>query len=75
MRPWHIFSIGLAVVLLTSCGNKGDLFLLPTDVTEEQLESIDEAIDAIDQEGDSRDGLDDDPSDEQNNDKKKKEEN
>ena len=50
MLPWRIFSIGLALLLLASCGNKGELFLGPTEITEEQLESIDEAIEAIDQE-------------------------
>ena len=50
MLPWRIFSIGLALLLLASCGNKGELFLVPTEITEEQLESIDEAIEAIDQE-------------------------
>jgi|GEM_PF-6559050 len=50
MLPWRIFSIGLALLLLASCGNKGELFLVPTEITDEQLESIDEAIEAIDQE-------------------------
>ena len=50
MLPWQIISIGLALLLLASCGNKGDLFLVPTEITDEQLESIDEAIESIDQE-------------------------
>ena len=50
MLPWRIFSIGLALLLLASCGNKGELFLVPTEITDEQLESFDEAIEAIDQE-------------------------
>ena len=50
MLPWQIISIGLARLLLASCGNKGDLFVVPTEITDEQLESIDEAIESIDQE-------------------------
>ena len=32
---------------LIACGNKGDLFLVPDEITEEQLESVDEALEAL----------------------------
>ena len=60
MLPWQIISIGLALLLLASCGNKGDLFLVPTEITDEQLESIDEAIESIDQEAIDQEVIDQD---------------
>ncbi len=71
MLPWQIISIGVALLLLTSCGNKGDLFLLPTEITEEQLESIDEAIEAIDPEDELGDQPNEDPSEDPTENKKK----
>ena len=60
MLPWQIISIGLALLLLASCGNKGDLFLVPTEITDEQLESIGEAIESIDQEAIDQEVIDQD---------------
>jgi hypothetical protein len=34
-----------------ACGNKGDLFLVPDQITEDQLETVDDVLEALEQSG------------------------
>jgi len=74
MQFSQLIGFGLLLLLLSGCGNKGDLFLVPTGATEETLESIDDAIDALDQETLDNTEFNDSIS-ESERDKKKNEEN
>jgi len=37
----------LACSVLCACGNKGDLFLVPSEATEADLENVNEVLDAL----------------------------
>lgn len=37
----------LACVVVSACGNKGDLFLVPSEATEADLENVDEVLDEL----------------------------
>lgn len=41
----------ICCLLPIACGNKGDLFLVPDQATTEQLETVDDALEALEQSG------------------------
>ncbi|MEE9319123.1 MAG: hypothetical protein V3U76_01640 [Granulosicoccus sp.] len=52
MRTLKTIIVLICCLLPIACGNKGDLFLVPDQVTEKQLETVDEALEAIKQSDD-----------------------